>query len=89
MSLRFSSMLMPYLALYLLSRFFNLLQGYFSHLSEQNLFFLIVGQILMTHFLLHSPQPRQTFFSRRKALQMPQFMPQGAISDVFISSLPI
>ena len=45
---RFSIMLIPYFVLYLLSRFFSLVQGYFSHL-KQNLVFFIVSQFLIIH----------------------------------------
>ena len=87
---RFSIMLILYLVRYLLSRFFNLGQGNFSHLSEQKSIFLSfrILQCIIVHFLhesglpsLISLQPRHLFFSLRCPIHIPQFIPHGAISE--------
>lgn len=83
---KFSIMLIPYLPLYLLSRSFNLLQGYFSHFLEQNshLFSFKISQFLIMHLLQDliiavSLHPGQWFFSRKYAMHNAQFIPHGAI----------
>ena len=86
---RFSIMLILYLVRYLLSSRFNLSHGNFSH-PKQNpaSSFCKLAQFLMLHLvqladLLSSEplQPGHFFFSRRYAMQMPQFIPHGAISE--------
>lgn len=78
-----------YLVLYLLSKCSKFPQGTFSH-SKQNFAspFLKNSQILILHCILvtglfvSSPlQPGHLFFSRRYALQIPQFIPQGATRE--------
>lgn len=87
--LRLSIILIEYFVLYLLSSCLNRLQGYSSH-SKQNpdLFVLITSQFLMMHLiheadlLVSSPrQPGHLLFSLRYAIQIPQFIPHGAMSS--------
>jgi hypothetical protein len=63
------------------------LQGNFAQ-SKQNLDFVASRcmQVVTEHFLTDNAlsseitrQPGQLFFSRKNAIQVPQFMPQGAI----------
>ncbi len=81
-------MLMPYLALYLLSKFFSLAQGKLSQPKQYfALEFTIFSQLLIRHMIrtfalrLSSPrQPGHGFLSLVYAMQRRQFIPQGAIS---------
>lgn len=84
--LRFSIILMPYFVRYRLSNCRSLEQGYFLHskqncepssLSEQ--FFILQTKQWLSFWGDSTLQPAQLFFSRRNAIQMPQFIPQGAI----------
>jgi len=86
-------MLIPYLVLYLLSRFFSLAQGNFPHISEHKsiLFSFRISQWTIMHFLHDSGlpsdislQPRHLFLSLKYPKQMAQFIPQGAIKFDFI-----
>jgi hypothetical protein len=92
MHLRFSISLILYFVLYLLSKCFRFLQGKSVH-SKQNftLLFLICPQFLILHLailtgisVLRNLHPGHLFFSRKYAEQIPQFIPQGAISEDFI-----
>jgi len=87
-------MLISYLFLYLLSKFFNLLQGNLSHLSEQyfQLFFFNWPQVFIMQLtqdflvisLLSLLQPGHLFLSLKRARHKLQFIPHGAIKPVFI-----
>jgi len=109
MFFRFSIMLILYLRLYLSSSDFILAHGYFPHLKQNfQLFslntwqFLIMQRLQLTAlFSSLSLQPGHVFLSLRYALQIPQFIPHGAISllaifnsfviliDLFNPDLPI
>lgn len=78
-------MLIPYFVRYRASRCFRRLHGKVE--QEKQYFPLISAQLRIRHFGCSHPgdrQPGQWFFSRRYAIQIPQFMPQGAIRVVFI-----
>lgn len=85
---RLPIMLMPYLILYRLSKWFNLAQGKLSqqmqYLSSPFNFpsqFLIGHEIRVFVLRLSSPlQPGHGFLSLANARQRRQFIPQGAIS---------
>ena len=85
---RLAIMLMPYLVLYRLSKWFSLSQGKLSQPKQYlTLAFTIFSQFLILHktqdfdLRLSSPrQPGHGFFSFVNALQRRQFIPQGAIS---------
>jgi hypothetical protein len=97
---RFSIMLILYFVRYLLSRCFRFLQGYRSH-EKQNLAlpfrripqFLILHLVMLARLTACALQPGHLFLSLRYAMQIPQFIPQGAINDVafedLIDSLPV
>jgi len=83
-------MLILYFVRYLLSRCFRLLQGNFSH-SKQYFASLVwkIMQFLILHlttetalFMSSSLQPGHLFLSLRYAMQIPQFIPHGAINEV-------
>ena len=86
-------MLMPYLVLYRLSKWFSLTQGKLSQPKQYLILaFAIFSQFLIRHttqdfdLRLSSPrQPGHGFFSLVNALQRRQFIPQGAISFVEIA----
>ena len=89
---RFSIILILYLVRYLLSNVLNLTQGSFSH-SWQNVIlcffnssqFLILQLRQLNDLLSLLPlQPGQFFFSLRYAIQIPQFIPQGAMSELLM-----
>jgi hypothetical protein len=90
---RFAIMLMPYLAVYRLSRCFSLSQGKPSHEKQYlTLAFTIFSQFLILHaaqdFDLRMSsfrQPGHGFLSLLNARQRRQFIPQGAISFVEIA----
>ena len=85
-------MLMPYLVLYRLSKWFKLAQGKLSQEKQYlTLASTIFSQFLIRHptqdFVLRLSSPRQPghgFFSLVYAMQRRQFIPQGAISFVEI-----
>ena len=89
-ALRFSIILMPYLVLYRLSKWFSLAQGKLSHPKQYLILPLtIFSQFLILHAIqdfdleLSPPlQPGQAFLSLTYARQRWQFIPQGAISVV-------
>ncbi len=89
---RLSIILMPYLVLYRLSRWFSLSQGKLSQLKQYlTLPCTIFSQFLIRHvtqafdLALSSPrQPGHAFLSLVYARQRRQFIPQGAISVVRI-----
>ena len=94
---RFSIMLILYLVRYLLSKCFKLLQGKFPH-SKQNFAlpfrkiaqFLILHRTRVTGLSVSVPlQPGHLFFSLTYAIQMPQFIPQGAIRKHLFNSFVI
>lgn len=86
-------MLMPYLVLYRLSKWFSRSQGKLSQAKQYlNLESTIFSQFLILHttqdfdLRLSSPlQPGQGFLSLVNARQRRQFIPQGAISFVEIA----
>ena len=86
-------MLMPYLVLYRLSKWFSLSQGKLSQQKQYlTLAFTIFSQFLIRHttqdfdLRLSSPrQPGHGFLSLVNARQRRQFIPQGAISFVEIA----
>lgn len=87
---RFSIILILYLVRYLLSSLFNLSHGNVSH-PKQNPApsFCKLAQFFMLHLvqladlLISGPlQPGHLFLSRRYAMQMPQFIPHGAIIEI-------
>ena len=86
-------MLMPYLALYRLSKWLSLSQGKLSQEKQYlTLAFTIFSQFLILHatqdfdLRLSSPrQPGHGFLSLVNARQSRQFIPQGAISFVGIA----
>ena len=88
-------MLMPYLVLYRLSRWFSLSQGKLSQPEQYlTLASTIFSQFLTRHatqdfdLKLSSPrQPGHGFLSLVYALHRRQFIPQGAISFVEIAVL--
>jgi hypothetical protein len=88
MSLRLSIMLMPYLVLYRLSKWFSVAQGKLSQLKQYlNSAVTIFSQFLIRHIeqdfdlKLSSPlQPGHASLSLPKARQRRQFIPQGAMS---------
>jgi len=90
MHLRFSIMLMRYFVRYLLSSCFSLLHGKSLHSKQKEggsswnvAQFLILHFQRVTGLLSSGPlQPGHLFLSRRYATQIPQFIPQGAISEV-------
>lgn len=91
---RFSIMLMAYLIRYLLSKCLRLSQGTFSH-SKQNLplsfwkngqFFILHFMRVMGLFVSFTLQPGHLFFSLKYAMQIPQFIPQGAINIILLFS---
>ena len=90
---RLPIMLMPYLVLYRLSRWFSLSQGKLSHEKQYlTVAFTIFSQFLILHatqdfdLRLSSPrQPGHGFLSLVNARQRRQFIPQGAISFVGIA----
>ena len=88
-------MLMPYLVLYRLSKWFSLTQGKLSQQKQYlTLAFTIFSQFLILHatqdfdLRLSSPrQPGHGLLSRVNARQRRQFIPQGAISFVEIAGV--
>jgi hypothetical protein len=90
---RLPIMLMPYLVLYRLSKWFSLTQGKLSHKKQYlALEFTIFSQFLIRHttqdfdLWLSSPrQPGHGFLSLVYARQRRQIIPQGAISFVEIA----
>ena len=90
---RLAIMLMPYLVLYRLSKWFSLTQGKLSQQKQYlTLAFTIFSQFLIRHttqdfdLRLSSPrQPGHGFLSLVYARQRRQFIPQGAISFVEIA----
>ena len=89
-------MLIPYFALYRLSKCLNRSQGYSGHLSKQYLqpLPIRISQFLMKH-LMHetdlsaSPprHPGHLFLSLRYAMQRLQFIPQEGLDAVPVERL--
>lgn len=84
---RFSIMLMPYFARYLVSRFFNRLQG--KDKQEISQYFPLRSvQKRKMHFLLHLVfavrQPSHLFLALTYPMHSRQFIPHGAMSDILI-----
>jgi hypothetical protein len=92
---RFSIILMAYLVLYRLSKWFSLAQGKLSQWQQYLTSVLAVfSQFLIWHamqaldlWLSLPPQPRHPFLSLIYARQSRQFIPQGAIRDGRIAFL--
>jgi hypothetical protein len=88
MLLRLSIMLMPYLVLYRLSKWFNLVQAKLSQLKQYlTSAVTIFSQFLMRHIeqdfdlRVSSPlQPGHAFLSLPNARQRRPFIPQGAMN---------
>jgi len=84
-------MLMWYFARYRLSSCFSRLQGKSLQVWWYRPFTRSQEEIvqLMLHRRSEAEHPPQRFFFRRNAMQMAQFMPQGAMSVVLKGDFPV
>jgi len=90
---RFSIMLIAYLVRYRLSKCFICSQGNSSHEKQnfalvfrKNSHFLILHRARVTDVSTRiCLQPGHVFFSLKYAMQMPQFIPQGAMSEILFT----
>ena len=83
---KFSDILMAYFFLYRESNCRSFLHGKELQSKQYFPFRCIQERIVqfLLHFLSGDQHPSHLFFCRRKARQIAQFMPQGAMSFVFI-----